>query len=129
MDSWSTSRTRQPCPVTLPRSRPGHWPNFWRAIARPRANSADAKIIDALLDTPILNADTASQVTGTTGASTYRALARLTEAGVLELLTASKRNQIWAATAVLAELDALGFTIGKRSIPRQSAQPNDGSLR
>ncbi|MGB2720888.1 MAG: hypothetical protein WBG53_13160 [Rhodococcus sp. (in: high G+C Gram-positive bacteria)] len=48
---------------------------------------------------------------------------------MLEVLTASKRNQIWAATAVLAELDALSLTIGKRSIPQQSAQPNDGSLR
>lgn len=104
-------------------------PEHWRATARPRANSADAKIIVALLDTPILNADTAGQITGTTDASTYRALARLTEAGVLEVLTASKRNQIWAATAVLAELDALSLTIGKRSIPPQSAQPNDGSLR
>ncbi|MFI8565557.1 Fic family protein [Rhodococcus sp. NPDC078407] len=104
-------------------------PEYWRAIARPRANSADAAIIDALLDTPILNADTASRITGTTDASTYRALARLTEAGLLEVLTASKRNQIWAATAVLAELDALSLTIGKRSLPQQSVQPKDGSLR
>ncbi|OOL32424.1 filamentation induced by cAMP protein fic [Rhodococcus rhodochrous] len=90
-------------------------PGRWREAARPRSNSADEKIIDALLDTPIFSADTAQQITGTTDASTYRALARLVAAGVLEVLSESKRNQIWAATDVLAELDALSTTIGKRS--------------
>jgi hypothetical protein len=31
------------------------------------------------------------------------------------VLSESKRNQIWAATAVLAELDALSTTVGKRT--------------
>jgi len=90
-------------------------PGHWRDIARPRSNSADEKIIDALLGTPIFSADTAQRITGTTDASAYRALGRLTAAGVLEVLSESKRNQIWAATAVLAELDALSTTIGKRT--------------
>ncbi|EME66624.1 hypothetical protein G352_04041 [Rhodococcus ruber BKS 20-38] len=90
-------------------------PGRWREAARPRSNSADEKIIDALLDTPIFSADTAQQITGTTDASTYRALAKLVAAGVLEVLSESKRNQIWAATDVLAELDALSTAIGKRS--------------
>ncbi|NGP08788.1 Fic family protein [Rhodococcus sp. 14C212] len=90
-------------------------PDHWRDLARPRSNSADEKIIDALLDTPIFSADTAQQITGTTDASTYRALGRLTAAGVLEVLSESKRNQIWAAVDVLAELDALSTTIGKRT--------------
>ncbi|WP_342661651.1 hypothetical protein Rruber_05461 (plasmid) [Rhodococcus ruber] len=90
-------------------------PEHWRDLARPRSNSADEKIIDALLDTPIFSADTAQQITGTTDASTYRALGRLTAAGVLEVLSESKRNQIWAAVDVLAELDALSTTIGKRT--------------
>ncbi|WP_424810311.1 Fic family protein [Rhodococcus sp. 27YEA15] len=90
-------------------------PGYWRDLARPRSNSADEKIIDALLETPIFSADTAQQITGTTDASTYRALGRLTAVGVLEVLSESKRNQIWAATAVLAELDALSTTIGKRT--------------
>ncbi|PBC46350.1 filamentation induced by cAMP protein fic [Rhodococcus sp. ACS1] len=90
-------------------------PSYWRDIARPRSNSADEKIIDALLDMPIFSADTAQRITGTTDASTYRALGRLTAAGVLEVLSESKRNQIWAATGVLAELDALTTTIGRRT--------------
>ncbi|MGW4771183.1 Fic family protein [Nocardia sp. NPDC004278] len=90
-------------------------PAHWRTIARPRANSADEKLIAALLDTPIFNADTAQQVTGTTDANAYRALSRLTEVGILEVLSDSKRNRIWAATDVLAELDALSAAIGKRT--------------
>ncbi|MFD6860316.1 Fic family protein [Rhodococcus sp. NPDC060090] len=90
-------------------------PDRWRAMAKPRANSADAKLLDALLDTPVFNADAAQQITGTTDVSTYRALDRLTEAGVLEVLSERKRNRIWAVTDVLAELDALSAAIGKRT--------------
>ncbi|UGT61666.1 Fic family protein [Nocardia asteroides] len=90
-------------------------PGRWREMARPRGNSADEKIIDALLDTPILNADTAQRITATSDASVYRALDRLVEARVLEPLSASKRDRIWAATDVLAELDALSAAIGKRT--------------
>ncbi|MQY31732.1 hypothetical protein NRB56_73420 [Nocardia sp. RB56] len=89
-------------------------PSRWREIARPRANSADEALIDALLDTPILNADTAQRITGTSDASTYRALNDLTEAGILEVLSENKRNRIWAAVDVLAALDALSAAIGKR---------------
>ncbi|MVU82285.1 Fic family protein [Nocardia sp. ET3-3] len=91
-------------------------PSRWRDIARPRAKSADEALLAALLETPILNADTAQQIAGTTAASTYRALGKLTDAGILELLSESKRNQIWAATDVLAELDALSAAIGRRTI-------------
>ncbi|MFJ4657982.1 Fic family protein [Nocardia sp. NPDC088792] len=90
-------------------------PARWHDIARPRTNSADEAILGALLETPILNADTAQQIAGTTDGSTYRALGRLTNAGILEVLSESKRNRIWAATDVLAELDALSTSIGRRT--------------
>ncbi|WP_067565277.1 Fic family protein [Nocardia acidivorans] len=91
-------------------------PRRWRDIVRPRTNSADETLLAALLETPILNADTAQRIAGTTDASTYRALGRLTDAGILELLSESNRNRIWAATDVLAELDALSAAIGRRTI-------------
>ncbi|MBF6171804.1 Fic family protein [Nocardia blacklockiae] len=90
-------------------------PDRWRSLARPRAGSADEALLTALLATPILNADTAQRITGTNDSSTYRALGRLTEAGVLEILSANKRYRIWAAVDVLAELDALSTAIGKRT--------------
>ncbi|MGV9714287.1 Fic family protein [Gordonia sp. NPDC003424] len=91
-------------------------PGEWRDRVRPRTNSADESLIDALLATPVLDAVAAQRITGTTEASTYRALGRLTDAGVLELLSTSKRNRIWAATDVLAELDALSAAIGRRTL-------------
>ncbi|MGW2666151.1 Fic family protein [Nocardia tengchongensis] len=91
-------------------------PRRWRDVARPRANSADETLLEALLETPIFNVDTAQRITGTTSASTYRALSRLTDAGILELLSESQRNRVWAATDVLAELDGLSAAIGRRTI-------------
>jgi hypothetical protein len=79
-------------------------------------------LIDHLLDVPIFNADTAGQITGTTVASTYKALNRLTEAGVRELLSSGARNRIWAASDVLAELDTLSATIGQRSTASRYAK-------
>ena len=94
----------------------GELPLRWKNAARPRANSADEALIAALLDNPILNVDLAQTITGTTEASTYRALDRLTAAGVLDVLSESKRNRVWAAVDVLAELDALSAAIGKRTL-------------
>ncbi|MFD4444340.1 Fic family protein [Nocardia sp. NPDC058519] len=90
-------------------------PARWRDIARPRAKSSDEMLIVHLLDYPILNIDIANSLTGTTEAATYRALDRLVEVGILEVLSESKRNRVWAATDVLAELDALSAAIGRRS--------------
>lgn len=90
-------------------------PNRWRDIARPRAKSADEALLNTLLAVPIFNADTARQITGTTDASTYKALGRLTAAGILEVLSTGARNRVWAAADVLAELDALSAAIGRRT--------------
>ncbi|MFC3965091.1 hypothetical protein [Nocardia jiangsuensis] len=40
---------------------------------------------------------------------------RLVEARVLEPLSASERDRVWAAADVLAEHDALSAAIGKRT--------------
>jgi hypothetical protein len=90
-------------------------PNRRRALAKPRANSSDEKLLEHSLDHPILAADTATSLTGTTEAATYRALDRLVAAGVLEVLSESKRNRVWAATDVIAELDALSAAIDRRT--------------
>jgi Fic family protein len=90
-------------------------PARWCDIARPRANSADEALINNLLDVPIFNADTARGITGTTDASTYKALNRLTESGILEVLSTGARNRIWAASDILVELDVLSAAIGRRT--------------
>ncbi|MFD6455615.1 Fic family protein, partial [Nocardia sp. NPDC060220] len=47
--------------------------------------------------------------------ATYRALERLVDVGILDVVSDSKRNRIWAATDILAELDALNAAIGRRT--------------
>ncbi|MCV7225281.1 Fic family protein [Mycolicibacterium komossense] len=89
-------------------------PQRWRQLASPRAGSADEALIDALLATPVLDAQTAQTLTGTIDTSTYRALGRLVESGVLEVLPGGSRNRFWAASDVLAELDRLSEAIGRR---------------
>ncbi|WP_067460454.1 Fic family protein [Nocardia alba] len=90
-------------------------PRQWRDRARPRAASADEALLANLLDHPILTIAGANALTTTTDSATYRALERLVEAGILEVVSDSKRNRIWAATDILAELDALNAAIGRRT--------------
>jgi hypothetical protein len=46
--------------------------------------------------------------------STYKALDRLTAAGILDIVSAARRNRIGAAIDVIA-LDALSAAIGRRA--------------
>ncbi|MFD6398653.1 Fic family protein [Nocardia sp. NPDC060249] len=90
-------------------------PDGWRDRARPRAGSADEALLANLLEHPILTITEAKALTTTTDSATYRALDRLTAAGILEVVSDSKRNRIWAATDILAELGALNAAIGRRT--------------
>lgn len=63
----------------------------------------------------MFGAETAQRLTGTIDTSTYQALGRLVEAGILEVLSGGSRNRIWAASDVLAELDALTEAAGRRT--------------
>lgn len=90
-------------------------PARWLQAAKPRNGSSEEALINALLETPIMNADNAMHITGTSDASTYSALSRLTAAGVLEVISENRRYRIWAATDVLAELSDLNTAIGLRA--------------
>ncbi|MGK3708860.1 Fic family protein [Arthrobacter sp. IK3] len=83
-------------------------PAEWTETARPRRGSADEKLIAKLLEVPVFEAETAAAIAGVATPSIYAALDRLTDAGVLHLLTQSKRHRAWAATEVLDEVDRLG---------------------
>ncbi len=104
-------------------------PDRWRTIARSRANSAEATLIAHLLATPIFNAIDAAAITGKSEVSTYNAINRLTEAGIVDVLSSNKRNRVWAARDVLAELDALSKAIGHRSAAARSATASGARSR
>jgi Fic family protein len=82
-------------------------PAAWTELARPRKGSADEKIIPWLLERPVFEAHNAAFAANVTETSVYGALDRLTNAGVITLISQSKRSRAWAATEVLDEVDRL----------------------
>ncbi len=92
-------------------------PAYWRTLANPRSGSSEESLIDALLARPVLAADTAQEITGSSDTATYRALNKLTNAGILEVISESKRDRVWAAVDVMNELELLSDAIGRRTDP------------
>jgi Fic family protein len=82
-------------------------PARWTDTVRPRRHSAVAKLIHALPENPALDAVLAARLTGASESSTYEALDRLAETGILVPLTASARHRVWGVADVLAEVDDL----------------------
>ena len=89
-------------------------PEQWAAETSFRRGSAGQKIVAALLDHPILTIDSALKITGHTDAAVYTAMSRLQADGVVHEVTGRKRDKIWAATEVVAELDDLNARIVAR---------------
>lgn len=90
-------------------------PAEWAAQAPFRQGSAGAKILDALLDHPVLTVESAIAITGRSDAAVYGAMARLVERRVVHEVTGRKRDKIWAATEVVAELEELNRRILARA--------------
>ncbi|MGH3735659.1 MAG: Fic family protein [Micromonosporaceae bacterium] len=91
-------------------------PEQWReAAGRPRAGSAAARILDTLLDEPIVSAEVAEQRVGGATSTVYAAVNRLHEAGVIRPLTRRTRNQVWVAASLADELEDLGVRIAART--------------
>lgn len=86
----------------------------WRAQLRdhpeaPRSDAAAWAVIDQLPGHPIITAALAAAASGRSKPAVYQALSQLEDAGVLVLLTESRRNQSWEAVGLLdllAGLDA-----------------------
>lgn len=89
-------------------SVPAEWQDM---VGRVRAGSAAAKLLAQLPSHPIFSADDACAALDAPVSSVYAAIDRLHGAGVLRPLSDRKRNQIWGATLILAELDDLGTRI------------------
>jgi Fic family protein len=68
-------------------------------------------LIDNLLENPVITAADAEHITGVDTVNAYRAMKRLEDAGVVHEVTSRQRNQVWAATSVLDELDDLNVRI------------------
>lgn len=90
-------------------------PEEWREELTPRRGSVTATLLDALFDHPVISATDAELLAG--GASmraVYDSMDALEGAGVIREITGRKRDRVWAASAVMAELDSLNSEIGMR---------------
>ncbi|PPF79216.1 Fic family protein [Subtercola sp. Z020] len=92
-----------------------HLPAEWRNAVQARSNSAVTRLLDLLMDHPVISAEQAEDLTGAPTSSVYTALDRLEAAGILHQITQRRRNRVWAVTAVLDELDALNARIARRA--------------
>lgn len=82
-------------------------PEEWSNELRPRAGSAVAALIPAFHDHPVMAAAEIEQRSGSSEQQAYRAIAQLEEAGVIQEITGRRRDRVWVAAELLAELDDL----------------------
>jgi Fic family protein len=73
----------------------------------PRSDAAAWALIELLPAHPVITAPVAAAVTGRAKSAIYRAIGQLTDCGVLELLSDSKRNRSWEAAGLLDLLEGL----------------------
>ncbi len=83
-------------------------PDEWRAEVTPRNGSIAETLIDAFYDHPVMSMHEIDAVAlGTTRSQAYRVIDTLVNARFLEEITGRKKDRVWAASEVLAELDDL----------------------
>lgn len=82
-------------------------PAEWADELRPRVGSAVAALIPAFYDHPVMGTAEIEQRSGSSLQQTYKAVQRLEEAGFVREITGRKRDRVWVAAEMLAELDDL----------------------
>ncbi len=92
-------------------------PSAWRDRVTARKGSATDRLLERLLEAPVLTDRTAAELAGSSVRRIYDALDRLTAAGVLDEITGKRRDRIWIVADVLDELDRLEERIGRRRRP------------
>lgn len=75
-------------------------------IGRRQAGSSVERLINVLVQYPIISSETAANRLGVTEIAARRVLARFEEARVIRQLTDGRRNRVWAAEEVFDLLDA-----------------------
>jgi hypothetical protein len=85
------------------------WRDQLRETVRPRADAAAWAVIDVLPGHPVVTVPVAVAATGRSKPSVNQAMEQLAIAGILEPVSASRRNRAWEAHGLLdllSELDA-----------------------
>lgn len=113
---WSKSSVIAAEEAALTAHRLADLPGQWAQLTgHPRERSAAARILTYLATDPVFTIEDLEDTLHLSSSSANRAVATLTDAGILRGLTSRKRNQIWGADDVLAELEDLNLRIGSRA--------------
>ncbi|GGD62849.1 Fic family protein [Microbacterium murale] len=83
------------------------FPAEWMEELRPRNGSAAAALIPAFYDHPVMTAAETETRSGASAQATYLAIEQLADAGFIQEITGRKRDRVWVAAELLAELDDL----------------------
>lgn len=83
------------------------WRRWLRDRGNPRSDAAAWAVIEALPAHPVITAPVAAAATGRAKAAIHQAIRQLSECGVLEPVSESKRNRSWEATGLLDLLEGL----------------------
>lgn len=82
-------------------------PDEWTGQVRPRAGSAVAALIPAFYDHPVMSASEIEDRSAASVPQTNKAIDQLEQAGLIQEITGRKRDRVWVAAEILAELDDL----------------------
>lgn len=83
------------------------WRQKLAAGPGPRSDAAAWAVIEVLPSHPVITAPVAATVTGRAKAAIHQGIKQLTDCGVLEPLSDSKRNRSWEAAGLLELLEGL----------------------
>lgn len=98
-------------------------PRRWRSEIGPRKSSVVDRLIDVLVERPVLAVGDICSITGTTARGAYDAISRLEEHAVLREMTKRKRDRIWSAPDVFVIVDDLERRLGHRRKPKSGPEP------
>ncbi|GGH41986.1 Fic family protein [Microbacterium album] len=82
-------------------------PADWHKELKPRAGSVAELLITAFYNHPVMSVREIDTATTGTTSQAYRVIDQLVDAGFIEEITGRKKDRVWAASEVIAELDDL----------------------
>lgn len=89
-------------------------PESWRVELARRADSAAARVLEQIFESPTLTAEDFVRLTGGSTSSAYGAIDVLADAGIIREVTGRKRDRIWVVSDIVDELDDLDLRIRAR---------------
>ncbi|WP_432511039.1 hypothetical protein [Kineococcus sp. SYSU DK001] len=86
----------------------------WRSVVRAREGASAWAVLDLLFREPVLDVDTVAREVGVSPVDAARALATLTDAGVIVEFSGRRRGRRWQAPEIVSALDEFARRAGRR---------------